>query len=105
LTGGAIRPAQSSSQRKLGALSSRSDIASSDPGLRREDGEAKDQASTRVQSLDFFSGSPLRSVSASSSSSFSLIESYMPFDAPLSSETLVSPRLAESAAPAAFCCD
>src|SRR5690606_30138480 len=49
------------------------------------------------QSSDFLSGRFLRSVSASSSSSLSLIESYMPFDAPLSSETLVSPRLAERA--------
>src|SRR5690606_15112960 len=40
---------------------------------------------------------------ASSSSSFSLIDFSIDFEAPLSSLFLVSPRLAESAAPAAFC--
>lgn len=50
------------------------------------------------------SGLPLRLVEANSSSSFSLIDSYMLLDAPLSLLGLVLPRLAESAAPAAFCC-
>src|SRR5690606_35569855 len=53
---------------------------------------------------DTCSGLPLRRVEASSSSCFSLIEACIDFDAPLSSLTLLSPRLAESAAPAAFCC-
>src|SRR5690606_28678280 len=39
-----------------------------------------------------------------SSSSVLLMDSYMDLDAPLSSFTGVSPRLAERAAPAAFCC-
>src|SRR5690606_5919570 len=51
----------------------------------------------------FFFGRFLRLVEASSSSSPSLIDLYMLFEAPFSSFTLVSPRLAESAAPAAFC--
>src|SRR5690606_18662479 len=54
---------------------------------------------------DLCSGLPLRSVPAISSSSFSVIDSYIDFDAPLSSPTLVSPRFADSAAPAAFCWD
>src|SRR5690606_27834156 len=51
----------------------------------------------------FFSGRPLRLVSANSSSCFSLIDSYISFDAPFNSDFFVSPRLADSAAPAAFC--
>src|SRR5690606_4573462 len=50
------------------------------------------------------SGLPLRLVEANSSSCFSLIDSYMSRDAPLRSLFFASPRLAESAAPAAFCC-
>ena len=50
------------------------------------------------------SGLPLRLVEANSSSCFSLIDLYMLRDAPLSLLGLVLPRLAESAAPAAFCC-
>ena len=50
------------------------------------------------------SGLPLRLVEANSSSCFSLIGLYMPLDAPLSLLGPVLPRLAESAAPAAFCC-
>src|SRR6476646_7574766 len=50
------------------------------------------------------SGLPLRLVEANSSSCFSLIDLYMPLDAPLSLLGPVLPRLAESAAPAAFCC-
>ena len=49
------------------------------------------------------SGLPLRLVEANSSSSLSLIDLYMLLDAPLSLLGLVLPRLAESAAPAAFC--
>src|SRR3546814_8440906 len=44
--------------------------------------------------LELCSGLPLRLVEASSSSSFSLMESYVLREAPLSSLTLVSPRLA-----------
>src|SRR5690606_25003634 len=54
--------------------------------------------------LSACSGFPLRLVEAISSSSFLLMDSYMEREAPLSSFTGVSPRLAESAAPAAFCC-
>lgn len=64
-----------------------------------------------VRDDDFFlrdfetcSGLPLRLVEANSSSCFSLIDLYMLLDAPLSLLGLVLPRLAESAAPAAFCC-
>src|SRR5690554_2528203 len=39
-----------------------------------------------------------------SSSSFSVMDSYMDLDAPSRSLTLVSLRLADKAAPAAFCC-
>ena len=42
-------------------------------------------------------------VDARSSSSFSLIESAIFFDAPLSSDFFVSPRFADRAAPAACC--
>jgi hypothetical protein len=42
-------------------------------------------------------------VLANSLSCFALIDLYIDFDAPLSAPTLVSPRLADSAAPAAFC--
>src|SRR5690606_30542791 len=57
-----------------------------------------------AQSFDLCSGLPLRLVEAISSSSFSLIDLYIDFEAPFSSLTLVSPRLADRAAPAAFCC-
>src|SRR5690554_412662 len=50
------------------------------------------------------SGLPLREVEASSSSSFWLMDSYIERDAPFNSLGGVSPRLADSAAPAAFCC-
>ena len=53
--------------------------------------------------LDACSGFPLRLVEAISSSSFSLIDSYMLFEAPLSELTFCLPRFAASAAPAAFC--
>src|SRR5690606_1652360 len=49
------------------------------------------------------SGSDLRLVWANSSSCASLMDSYISFDAPLSSLTLTSPRLAARAAPAASC--
>src|SRR6185312_14531987 len=57
-----------------------------------------------VRDFETCSGLPLRLVEANSSSCFSLIDLYMPRDAPLSLLGLVLPRLAESAAPAAFCC-
>jgi hypothetical protein len=57
-----------------------------------------------VRDFETCSGLPLRLVEANSSSSLSLIELYMLRDAPLSLLGLVLPRLAESAAPAAFCC-
>src|SRR3546814_13385521 len=47
---------------------------------------------------------PLRLVEAILSNSFSSMDSYMDFEAPFSSLFFVSPRLADSAAPAAFCC-
>jgi hypothetical protein len=49
------------------------------------------------------SGFPFRLVEASSRSCSSLIDSTMLRDAPLSALFRVSPRLAASAAPAAFC--
>jgi len=49
------------------------------------------------------SGLPLRLVEAIFSSSFSLIDEAIDFDGPLSLLFGVSPRLADSAAPAAFC--
>src|SRR5690606_19820369 len=55
------------------------------------------------QSFDLCSGFPLRLVEAISSSCFSLIDSYMPFEAPVAWPFLVSPRWADKAAPAAFC--
>jgi len=54
--------------------------------------------------LDACSGLPLRLVEAIFSSSFSLMDSSMLRDAPFSLLLGVSPRLADSAAPAAFCC-
>ena len=54
--------------------------------------------------FDVCSGLPLRFVDANSSSSISLIDEAIDFDAPLSLLFGVSPRLAERAAPAAFCC-
>ena len=53
--------------------------------------------------LDACSGFPLRLVEAISSSSFSLIDSYMLYEAPLSELTFCLPRFAARAAPAAFC--
>src|SRR3954453_2260797 len=53
--------------------------------------------------FDLCSGLPLRLVEAIFSSSFSLIDEAMDFEAPLSLLFGVSPRLAERAAPAAFC--
>jgi hypothetical protein len=51
-----------------------------------------------------FLGRPLRLVPAISSRSSSLIDSYIPCEAPCSSDALSSPRLALRAAPAAICC-
>ena len=53
--------------------------------------------------FDLCSGFPLRLVDAIFSSSFSLIDEAIDFDAPLSLLLGVSPRFAERAAPAAFC--
>ena len=58
----------------------------------------------RDQDFETCSGLPLRLVEASSSSCSSVIDFSIDFDAPLSSLFLTSPRLAASAAPAAFCC-
>jgi len=58
----------------------------------------------RVQDPETCLGFPFVFVDAIFSSSFSLIDSYIDLDAPLSEPTLVSPRLAESATPAACCC-
>src|SRR3546814_16997544 len=57
-----------------------------------------------VLSLDACSCFPLRFVDAILSNSCSSMDSYMDFEAPFSSLFFVSPRLADSAAPAAFCC-
>jgi len=51
----------------------------------------------------FFAGSFLRLVDANSSRSFFVMDSAICFDAPNSLDFGVSPRLAERAAPAAFC--
>src|SRR3954451_2750177 len=59
--------------------------------------------SSALQPLLLCSGRPLRLVSAKSSSCFSLIESYMLLEAPFNALFRLSPRLAERAAPAAFC--
>jgi len=64
-------------------------------------GLAPDQE--RDRDFETCSGFPLRLVDANSSSSRSLIELYISFAAPLRLPGLVSPRLAASAAPAAFC--
>jgi hypothetical protein len=53
--------------------------------------------------FDLCSGLPLRLVEAIFSSSFSLIDEAIDFDAPFSLLFGVSPRLADNAAPAAFC--
>jgi hypothetical protein len=52
----------------------------------------------------FLVGSFFRLVLAKSSSCFSDIDSAICFDAPLRVDLLVSPRLADNAAPAAICC-
>jgi hypothetical protein len=54
--------------------------------------------------LVFLVGSLLRDVPARSRSSCSDIESAIALEAPLNLDFEVSPRLAESAAPAAICC-
>src|SRR5690606_4220615 len=56
------------------------------------------------QSSFLCSGRSLRLVLARSSSSSSDMESYISFAAPFRLDALDSPRLADSAAPAAFCC-
>ncbi len=52
---------------------------------------------------DFFSGRPLCFVEAKSASSFSVMDFSMLFEAPFKLDFFTSPRLAASAAPAAFC--
>lgn len=54
--------------------------------------------------LRFLVGNFLRLVLATRRSSFRLIDLYICFDAPRSDDFERSPRLAESAAPAAICC-
>jgi hypothetical protein len=54
--------------------------------------------------LLFLVGLPFRLVFAILRSSALLIDSYMPLDAPLSEDFLLSPLLAANAAPAAICC-
>jgi len=54
--------------------------------------------------LDFFFGRLLRFVFAKSRSCFSLIDSYILLEAPLSVDLDRFPRLADNAAPAAICC-
>jgi hypothetical protein len=68
------------------------------------DFRAVDRDDFFVRDFAACSGLPLRLVEANSSSCLSLIDLYMLRDAPLSLLGLVLPRLAESAAPAAFCC-
>jgi len=58
----------------------------------------------RYQDLLACCGFPFRFVDAMSCNSFSDIESAMERDAPCRSLLLVSPRFADNAAPAAFCC-
>ncbi|CUW86933.1 hypothetical protein AGR2A_Cc110230 [Agrobacterium genomosp. 2 str. CFBP 5494] len=57
----------------------------------------------RRRHSDFFAGRPLRFVEAKSSSSFSVMDFSMLFEAPFKLDFFVSPLLAASAAPAAFC--
>jgi hypothetical protein len=52
---------------------------------------------------DAWAGLPLREVDAIALNSFSLMEAAIDLDGPFNSLLLVSPRLADSAAPAAFC--
>lgn len=54
--------------------------------------------------LLFLVGLPFRLVFAILRSSALLIDLYMPLDAPLSEDFLLSPLLAANAAPAAICC-
>jgi hypothetical protein len=62
------------------------------------------QSRDETQGLLECDGLPLRLVEAIARNSFSLIELAIDFDAPFSSPLLFSPRLADSAAPAAICC-
>jgi hypothetical protein len=57
-----------------------------------------------LHELFFFVGSFLRLVLAVSRSCFSLMDSYICFEAPLRLDFFFSPRLADRAAPAAICC-
>lgn len=66
--------------------------------------DAVDSLEAVCHQSDFFSGRPLRFVDASSSSSFSVMDFSMLFEAPCKLDFLTSPRFAASAAPAAFCC-
>lgn len=60
--------------------------------------------SRHLHYFNFFFGSLVRFVPAKSFSCFSLIDFAICLEAPLSIAFFVSPRLAESAAPAAICC-
>ncbi len=79
-------------------------LAPSAPSHRRY---AATSSGNSVSQPDFFSGSPLRFVEAKSSSSFFVMDFSMVLEAPFKLDFLISPRLAASAAPAAFCwaCD
>lgn len=57
-----------------------------------------------VQCLALCRGFPFCFADANSLSCVSLIESYIDFEAPFNDPGLLSPRFAESAAPAAICC-
>src|SRR5690606_6680888 len=100
-TTGRIRPA--GAFRLLPAQRPALDTAGNGHHQMADPGTEADQVAAIRNQDSFFSGRPLRFVSANSSSCFSLMDSYISFDAPLSSFFLVSPRLAERAAPAAIC--
>jgi hypothetical protein len=65
--------------------------------------EAQVPGTGPAQRASLCSGRPLRRVSANSSSWLSVIDSYIWREAPTSSLTGISPRLAARAAPAALC--
>lgn len=71
-------------------------------------GRGAEPRAALMPALDYFvfatwPGLPFRGVAAKSSSWLSDIDSYISREAPLRAPTFSSPRLAASAAPAAFC--
>src|SRR3954466_9176986 len=70
---------------------------------RRRSRRRRGAGSKPYDFFDLCSGLPLRLVEAIFSSSFSLIDDAIDLDAPRSLLLGVSPRLADRAAPAAFC--